>query len=112
MSISPAMRLRVVVLPQPDGPTRATNSPSSTPSETRSTATTSPYVLVTSRRVTPAMLFSLCYVLGVRADGRVNDAILRPAAESSMSAVRRFCLVSFLLALTTHQMAALRYEAA
>src|SRR5215217_2818418 len=55
MSIRPAMRFRVVVLPQPDGPTRATNSPSSTSSETRSTATTSPYVLVTSRSVTPAI---------------------------------------------------------
>ena len=30
MSISPATRLSVVVLPQPDGPTSATNSPSST----------------------------------------------------------------------------------
>ena len=28
--ISPAIRLSVVVLPQPDGPTSATNSPSST----------------------------------------------------------------------------------
>src|SRR5918997_5399917 len=55
MSISPAIRLRVVVLAQPDGPTSATNSPSSTSSETRSTATTSPYVLVTSRRITPAI---------------------------------------------------------
>src|SRR5215208_8525343 len=97
MSISPAMRLRVVVLPQPDGPTRATNSPSSTSRETRSTATTSPYVLVTSRRVTPAMLISLRYLLGVRADGGINDAILRPAAESSMSVVRRLCRVSSLL---------------
>jgi hypothetical protein len=58
------------------------------------------------------MLFSLCYWLGVRAVGRVNDGILRPAAESSMSAVRRPCLVSSLFPLITHQIAALRYQAA
>jgi hypothetical protein len=57
------------------------------------------------------MLFSLCYVLGVLADGRARNAILRPAAESAISAARRFRLVSSFLALKTHQMAALRYEA-
>src|SRR5215207_4317821 len=57
------------------------------------------------------MLFSLCYVLGVLADGRARNAILRPAAESAISAVRRFRFVSSFLALTTHRMAALRYKA-
>ena len=52
------------------------------------------------------------YVFGVRADGGVNDATLRPAAESSMRVIRRLCRVSSLLALVTHQMAALRYDAA
>ncbi len=39
---SPAMRFSVVVLPQPEGPTSATNSPSSTVSETWFTAKTLP----------------------------------------------------------------------
>jgi hypothetical protein len=56
------------------------------------------------------MPLSLCYVLGVRADGEINDAILRSAAELSMSAVRRLCLVSSFLGLTTHQVAAFRYD--
>src|SRR5438093_6369497 len=40
-SINPATMLRVVVLSQPDGPTRAINSPSSIVSDTWSTANTS-----------------------------------------------------------------------
>jgi hypothetical protein len=48
------------------------------------------------------MLFSLCYVLGVLAGGRASIAILRPAAESAISAARRFRLVSSFLALKTH----------
>ena len=43
---------------------------------------------------------------------RVNGAMVRPRAESSMSVSSRLCLVSFFLALTTHQTAALRYEGA
>jgi len=58
------------------------------------------------------MLLSLRYLLGVRADGGFNDAILRPAEESSVSAVRRLCRVSSFLALTTHQIAALWYDGA
>jgi hypothetical protein len=54
------------------------------------------------------MLFSLCYVLGVLAGGRASIAILRPAAESAISAARRFRLVSSLLALKTHQIHGLR----
>jgi len=54
------------------------------------------------------MLLSPCYVFGVRADGGVNDATLRPAAELSMRAVSLFCLVSSRVALVTHQVAALR----
>src|SRR5689334_21301010 len=45
---------RVVVLPEPDGPSIAKNSPSATSRLTRSTATTSPYVFRTPRRLTAA----------------------------------------------------------
>src|SRR6266511_3295157 len=41
----PAMSLSVVVLPEPDGPSRVKNSPAGISRSTRSTATTSPYVL-------------------------------------------------------------------
>src|SRR5262245_47571949 len=54
-SISPATRLSVVVLPQPEGPTSATNSPSATVSERRSTAWCRPYVLTTSVSFTSAI---------------------------------------------------------
>src|SRR4030042_5860311 len=43
----PARRRRSVVLPQPEGPGRVRNSPGRTSSETRSRATTSPYVFRT-----------------------------------------------------------------
>src|SRR4030042_131874 len=43
----PALRRRSVVLPQPEGPRRVRNSPGRTSSETRSRATTSPYVFRT-----------------------------------------------------------------
>ena len=38
--MKPAIMLRIVVLPQPDGPTTETNSPCSTSSETSCTAVT------------------------------------------------------------------------
>src|SRR5262245_15826812 len=47
-STRPAIRLSVVVLPQPDGPTNATNSPSSMVRDRWSTAWNEPYVLTTS----------------------------------------------------------------
>src|SRR5262249_11137954 len=45
-STKPAIICKVVVLPQPDGPSRETNSPFSTPSERPSTAVCVPNVLV------------------------------------------------------------------
>ena len=47
ISSSPAIMRSAVDLPQPDGPSRTMNSPSSTSRERRSTATTSPNRLVT-----------------------------------------------------------------
>src|SRR5882724_5388381 len=41
----PAISRRVVVLPEPEGPSRVKNSPAGISRSTRSTATTSPYVL-------------------------------------------------------------------
>src|SRR3989442_9958535 len=41
----PAISRSVVVLPEPDGPSRVKNSPAGISRSTRSTATTSPYVL-------------------------------------------------------------------
>src|SRR4051812_33480420 len=43
----PAISLSVVVLPEPDGPNSVKNSPTGISRSTRSTATTSPYVLRT-----------------------------------------------------------------
>ena len=51
----PAIMRRVVVLPQPEGPSNVTRVPASTVSEILSTATVSfPYSFVTSRKVTVA----------------------------------------------------------
>src|SRR4249919_1723071 len=47
--MNPPMRLSVVVLPQPDGPSRQKNSPGSMTIETWSRAVTSPYCLVAFR---------------------------------------------------------------
>src|SRR5215210_1159373 len=54
-SISPAIMFSVVVLPQPEGPTSETNSPSWIVSETWSTATTSPYIFTTLSSTTSAI---------------------------------------------------------
>src|ERR1051326_370006 len=62
-STSPATRLRVVVLPQPDGPTSATNSPSSIVSERLSTARKGPYVFMTLSSFTRAMKALLARLL-------------------------------------------------
>src|SRR6476661_2731470 len=56
ISSRPAIIRRLVVLPQPDGPTRTMNSPSLMARLRSSTATTSPYFLVTCSNVTVAML--------------------------------------------------------
>src|SRR5215472_17187316 len=58
-STRPAIRFRVVVFPQPDGPTRATNSPSATVRDTWSTAWNEPYVFTTASNRTCATLDSL-----------------------------------------------------
>src|SRR3977135_2777733 len=52
-SSSPATMRRVVVLPQPDGPSSVTSSPCATLNETSSTAVTRPYFLVTRPTITP-----------------------------------------------------------
>ena len=46
---SPAMQRSVDVLPQPEGPSSDTNSPSATEKETASTACTLPYFTTRSR---------------------------------------------------------------
>src|SRR5664279_4400864 len=55
ISSSPAIIRRLVVLPQPDGPTRTMNSPSLISRLRSSTARTSPYFLVTCSNVTVAL---------------------------------------------------------
>ena len=52
---SPAIILRLVVLPQPEGPSRQTNSPSPISNLRSLAAVTAPKVLVTSRNSTDAM---------------------------------------------------------
>ena len=54
-SSSPAIIRMVVVLPQPEGPSRTTNSSSATASETASTPTKPPQRFETRSRVTEAM---------------------------------------------------------
>ncbi len=56
ISSSPAIIRRLVVLPQPDGPTRTMNSPSWISRLRSSTAMTSPYFLVTCSKVTVAIV--------------------------------------------------------
>jgi hypothetical protein len=55
ISSSPAIIRRLVVLPQPDGPTSTMNSPSWISRLKSSTAVTSPYFLVTWSNVTVAI---------------------------------------------------------
>src|SRR5438309_9591675 len=54
VSMNPEIIRKVVVLPQPDGPSRTRNSPSATSSERSSTATTSPNRLAMERRLSAA----------------------------------------------------------
>jgi hypothetical protein len=74
-SSSPAIMRRMVVLPQPDGPTSATNSPLAISSETSRTACTPPgnSLLTWSRTILPidALLSdSRRWSVGVVADAR------------------------------------------
>ena len=55
ISSSPAIIRRLVVLPQPDGPTRTMNSPSPISRLRSFTAWNSPYTLLTFSNVTVAM---------------------------------------------------------
>src|SRR6516162_5467138 len=69
-----------VVLPQPDGPTSTTNSPSCTSRLRSETARwPSPYVLLTSSNVMAAMASSLFLH---RARGRVHDPALEDEEEN------------------------------
>src|SRR5258706_9478609 len=55
ISSSPAIILKSVDLPQPEGPTRTQNSPSSTPTSTPCKTSVEPKLLRTPERVTDAM---------------------------------------------------------
>ena len=66
MSSSPAIIRRLVVLPQPDGPTKTMNSPSWISRLKSSTAVTSPYFFVTWSKVTVAMRVSSSCPVGHR----------------------------------------------
>ncbi len=69
-SSRPAIIRSVVLFPQPDGPTRTTNSSSAMVNETRSTAFTPPgYTLVVSVNVTQAIEL---HYLRVAADSGTN----------------------------------------
>src|SRR5271165_332219 len=75
-SISPAIRLSVVVLPQPDGPTSATNSPWSIASERLSTARNGPYVFTTLSSLTCAMKTPIARLLSLhRSLGEGTDEV-------------------------------------
>ena len=79
MSSSPAISRKSVDLPQPDGPTSATNSPAAMSTLTASSAVTAPKRLVTWSMLTLAMRLSL------RAKGPVvtgNDKIGRQRPHS------------------------------
>src|SRR6185503_3619593 len=91
-STKPAIIRRVVVLPHPLGPSRVTNSPARTSRETASTATTSSYVLTTSRRVSAEGDRSApaATARGLRAaGGGVGDPAARLAAETHFEVISR-----------------------
>src|SRR6266508_407140 len=87
-SSSPARRRRIVDLPQPDGPTRTMNSPSSISSERSSTATTSSKIFVTPSKTIFAILSSLL-PLGPGAEARLRER----GSGAAMSLVPRTDLV-------------------
>src|SRR6266567_4068801 len=60
ISSSPAIILRSVLLPQPEGPTSTQNSPSSTSTSTPCRTSLEPKLLRTPLRVTEVTLFSVC----------------------------------------------------
>jgi hypothetical protein len=68
-SMKPAIMRKVVVLPQPDGPSSTANSPSDTSSDRSSTASTSANFLLMLIRWTAAMAIHLPVVIA-RENGR------------------------------------------
>src|SRR5262245_66685414 len=80
----PAMRRSVVVLPAPVGPSRTTNSPSPTASDSRVSAATGPKRLLTSARITSATDLSIQERRSHRASRSLVEQreLLRPKAEA------------------------------
>src|SRR5512134_1058961 len=82
---SPATIRKVVVLPQPEGPSSVTSSPGSTLNDTSSTATTSLKRFDTRSKTTPplfAAMAGLCFNSGLMSCGRNAR---RAAAEPSLA---------------------------
>src|ERR1043165_714972 len=73
---SPATMRNVVVLPQPEGPSNVTNSPSFTRRSTRSTATNWPKLRLTFSRIT----FDMSYPIRLQGvDAALDDLELHPS---------------------------------
>src|SRR5580765_4302786 len=81
----PAISRSVVVLPEPEGPSRVKNSPAGISRSTRSTATTSPYVLrIPSSRTSISAAGTRCGAESVSASAGVAKRFLqqiKPALE-------------------------------
>src|SRR5437899_9694846 len=71
ISSSPAIILKSVDLPQPEGPTSTQNSPSSTPMSTPCTTSVEPKLLRTPERVTDAM--RVLDLPGRRVFGKISE---------------------------------------
>src|ERR1700761_8731840 len=78
----PAIIRSVVVLPQPEGPTTITNSPSSISRFRSSTATFAPKAFVTARSAIFAMVLSARIVVA----GPAPASALHPASEGEAAA--------------------------
>ena len=76
---NPAISRSVVVLPQPDGPSRQTSCPWSIRSETLSTTASDPNRLVRSRNSTDANRLTPCILLRVSAPGSTFAGYARGA---------------------------------
>src|SRR5258707_4706079 len=84
-SSSPASSRSVVVLPQPDGPSKATSSPACTVRSSPSRATTRPYLrLSPSIRTSTAVLAALFFVLVM---GELTCATSSPAAAAPAAGI-------------------------
>src|SRR5262249_46276327 len=91
-SMKPAIMRKVVVLPQPDGPSSTTNSPSATSSDRSSTASTSANFLLMLARCNAAIV-TLPSLRGAAQRRRSNPGAVRDALD---------CFVASLLAMTSH----------